>query len=155
MTLQYRRSDGALLYLESGADIGKLARECCCRVGTDPCDCDPALDATYTVTLAGFTDNWADFNGTWDIDWTDGCTWSGEFDVIGTPAIDLTISMSWDATNEWWEVTLGLPGSCGIQFTLASTNPCSTPPRRSWGGFTPATGNRPLPLTCCWIPISS
>jgi hypothetical protein len=131
-TLQYRPTDGKLLYIESGADVGKLARECCCGVGSDPCDCSPALDYTYTVRLDGFTDNWADYNGDWDIEWQTGCSWYGEYDVLGTPAVDLTITMSWDATNEWWEVLIQLPGGCGIQFTLASTDPCSTRPPGSY-----------------------
>lgn len=121
----YRASDGKPLRLESGSYAGYPARECCCqRCAT----CEVPLDATYTVTLAGFTDNWAAFNGDWDVDWTGGCTWEGQWDVLGLPAIDMTIELSYDAVNDWWQVVVSLPSGCGIEYTLTSTDPCATPP---------------------------
>jgi len=128
MTPQKSRRTGRPLKLASGAPMG----ECCCPTvpsGGGDCEtCDPPLDTYYTVRLSGFSDNWSDFNGDWAVAWSSGCTWYGEWDVIGGSAVDLKITLAWDSVNEWWQVTLVLPGGCDYECHLASSDPCSTRP---------------------------
>lgn len=132
MSLQRNSVTGHLLKVAGG----HLAKECCCSVGSDPCDCSPALDFVYTVTLSGFTDTWDVFNGAWDVEWTEGCAWYGEYDALGTPTVDLTLSMSWDAVNEQWEILITLPGACDYSVKLDSTDPCATPPPGTYAQVT-------------------
>jgi len=95
--LQYRSTDGALLYVESGPDAGKLAYECCC-CSDSPCDSDQCghneesySHVSMTVTVSGSCDAYCEnFEGTYDfatftnnIDYrgdtdTDWCRWVWE-----------------------------------------------------------------------------
>jgi hypothetical protein len=145
-TLQYRRSDGKLLYIESGADVGKLARECCCVVGGPPCDCDPPLDAVYTVTLSGFSSasdkRYSCADGAWDIEWTEDCTWYGRHTAYCSETQrywDLTLDIATLAAPSYWRVrlrfcnSLWVPTVCSITWKLDLTgapagDPCAEPP---------------------------
>ena len=49
--LQYRNSDGKLLYAESGSDVDKLLYECCCPVIC----CSDTCNATYTAVVSGYS----------------------------------------------------------------------------------------------------
>lgn len=79
--LQYRVTDGKLLYVESGTSIGKLTYECCCddsqeinecggtpHPGCDSCSCCNA--DKYLVCISGGTGDCADVNddgGGWEL----------------------------------------------------------------------------------------
>ena len=145
-SLQYLVGSGALLYGTGGA----LARECCCEIG-GACECDPALDWTYTVTLSGFagaSDTRYDCaDGDWDVDYIDECTWEGYHTAGGcgsggtTRYWVLTLELVTTAAPQYWRVRLqftnsfwAVPGVCIINWKLdlsgsPSGDPCTdTPP---------------------------
>ncbi len=108
--LQYRTSDGALLYIESGADAGKLAYECCCG-GTPsdaPCtDCGsiPTVDAVVTVTgTCGDQSRCDDAAGTYTganyQNWPTYCSW--RFDRVITPSHYASVWIAYNKTTHVW-----------------------------------------------------
>ena len=69
--LQYRTSDGALLYIESGADAGKLAYECCCEGEPEcPSSCSGCC-TNIKVTISGSTYD----DGDYVLTQTGSCVW--------------------------------------------------------------------------------
>jgi hypothetical protein len=155
--LRYRPSDGKLLYIETGADAGKLAHECCCDDSGGPggdgdCDCTPPLDFIYTVDLAGFTTDWdVRYNDAFDLYWVDGCTWYGEYDTNSSGTPDITITLGWNDTDDEWQVVVSLPGGCAFRFVLASAAPCTTRPPGTYAmdsrnGLCPSKA--PVTVTC-------
>jgi len=74
--LQYRTSDGALLYVDSGPSAGALAYECCCN----PCPCDNPLDTIHVVmdvTSSAYDDPACTVTIEGDLNRTSACTWWG------------------------------------------------------------------------------
>jgi len=102
MTLQRNIVTGHLLRVPSG----HLAKECCCDVGSAPCDCSPPLDFTYTITLDGFGEasdtRYACIDGAWDVDWTEQCAWSGRHScVTGSITRYFRLRLEWGPAGEW------------------------------------------------------
>ena len=113
--------------------------------GGSPCNCYPALDSTYSVTLSGFsgasdTRYWC-ADGTYELEWTEKCTWYGRFsgDCSGTTRYwDLTLYVDTLAAPARWKVRIRfcnssyIPTSCAIEWKLdiAGGDPCpsGTPP---------------------------
>lgn len=141
--LQYNAVTDQLLYIESGPDIDKLARECCCDVGSPPCDCDPALDFAYDVTFSGFATasdtRYACVDNTWQVEWNTACYWVGYHSCVtsGTTRY-FRIELSHLAASNAWQVDLHftnsswVPVSCNILWRLTSTDPCTTQPPGSY-----------------------
>jgi len=144
MSLQKSSHNGHLLQVPDG----HLAKECCCGAGggDGACECSPALDFTYTVTLEGFADasdnRYAAIDGDWDIEWTSGCTWEGCFQDPGNPAryFKLVMSLDTEICARNWAVDFMLTdsgctptsGGIGWKRPIATApdcgNPCSVRP---------------------------
>ena len=115
MSLQKSSHNGHLLK-QSG---GHLAKECCCGAGGGDgvCDCSPALDFTYTVTLYGFAlasdPKYAGMDGDWDIEWISGCTWRGCFQDTLDPTqyFRITMSVYSELCPQWWQVFFAITNS--------------------------------------------
>ena len=161
--IQRNSVTGALLYIDAGGGVLHLAKECCCEVGSPPCDCTPALDFAYTVTLSGFaaaSDTRYDcIDGDWDVEWTDECRWFGRHSASGCGPRETTRywtllliaspvgssnPTSWQvrfqSTNSSW-----YPIACAISWDLpiASTDPCTDTPvgSYSWLSGSGCAGN--------------
>ena len=139
MSLQNSSHNGHLLK-QSG---GHLAKECCCGAGGGDgvCDCSPALDFTYTVTLYGFAlasdTRYAAIDGDWDIEWVSGCTWYGCFQDPGNPLryFKLVMTVSTELCPRWWQVDFILAnsdcvttsGGIGWRRAIATAPDCGSP----------------------------
>ena len=137
MSLQKSSHNGHLLKHSAG----HLAKECCCGAGggDGACDCSPALDFTYTVTLSGFSTasdtRYADIDGDWDIEWDSGCTWIGCFERSAGGYFRIVMDVSTTLCPRWWNVEFMLTNSnceptsgwIGWRRTIATAPDCGSP----------------------------
>ena len=135
MSLQRNSVTGHLLRVPSG----HLAKECCCDVGSAPCDCASPLDFTYTITLDGFGEasdtRYACIDGAWDVDWTASCTWYGRHScVTGSVTRYFDLTLEYDHVSDEWQISIRMTNSSWsplgdwIRWVLDSTDPCTVRP---------------------------
>jgi len=151
MTLQYRSSDGALIYR---SDTGALLAECCC-CDYVPLYCATCYVAEYVVTLDGLTNGAAPYNGdhtvtyvstvgTWIATWKKVLTGWGTLKFIvyynwGPPKIQVYLDPSGCHGITWQRVDI--PNLCdastGVAFAFTDAwVDLSGCPDDSWGSPT-------------------
>lgn len=107
-------STGALLFIESGANEGKLAHECCCEAPSCPCaDDEPTLSASLAGTCAESPGTCDSFDGAYSFisfAETDYCC-SFNYDRLG--ACYLVAILLYEKSTEKWFFRATC-SSCGV-----------------------------------------
>ena len=141
MALQYNASNGALLYLDTGANAGDLARACCCVIDCNSCAAE-TLAWTYNVTITGMTqqgNNEDQFNDSYTLTYTAGCQWSISGSKGGTLYV---LGISWAGAD--WTLTLIMGYTPEQNCVWASTSTDGCDPTGSYtlfSGSTTCTGS--------------
>ncbi len=109
MTLQYRPSDGSLLYMHYGPSEDALMGECCC---TTCISCDPPFRTVYTVALSNLPEDLSDYEGSYECtivtESAGACIWEFLEEESPTDWFHVTFDVAYPATFPFGNVNVAL-----------------------------------------------